>query len=244
MKIRGNTIGIPNPQPNWDQTDPTQADYIHNKPTEYVIASQTEPDRVPALWFNTGGSNVELGAIENNGLMVYLDSEGNKNILYPITKTSLVDGLEDDLNAKAKDVDLTAHTSDKNNPHGVTAEQLGVVPAIESPEHPGCYYRMVGNEKEWLNPPMAGHVEYRTTERYWGEPVYVYLYDLGYTDGGSKSVNHGLSVKRSVEISLMNNAEDITHSSGIHSLSFNTTTIYWNADWPMGGAKFTLKYNK
>ena len=54
MKIRGNTIGIPNPQPNWDQTDPTQADYIRNKPTEYVIIGQTQPTRVPVLWFNTG----------------------------------------------------------------------------------------------------------------------------------------------------------------------------------------------
>ena len=42
-----------------------------------------------------------MATIENNGLMIYLDSEGNKNILYPITKTNLVDGLEDALNAKA-----------------------------------------------------------------------------------------------------------------------------------------------
>ena len=42
MKIRGNTIGIPNPQPNWDQTDSTQADYIRNKPTEYVIVGQSK----------------------------------------------------------------------------------------------------------------------------------------------------------------------------------------------------------
>lgn len=32
MKIRGNTVGFPNPQPDWNQTDPMQADYIRNKP--------------------------------------------------------------------------------------------------------------------------------------------------------------------------------------------------------------------
>lgn len=31
-KIVGNTVGIPNPQPDWEQNDPTKADYIKNKP--------------------------------------------------------------------------------------------------------------------------------------------------------------------------------------------------------------------
>lgn len=135
------------------------------------------------------------------------------------------------------------HVADKSNPHAVTAVQVGAEPAIESTDKPGCYYRMVGNEKEWLNPPMAGAVEYRTTERYLGEPVYVYLYDLGYANA-TGSFNHGLSVKRSISIGLINGNEDVTHSGGMNSLGFNTTTVAWDADWPMGAAKFTLKYNK
>ena len=43
---------------------------------------------------------------------------------------------------------------------------------IESPEHPGCYYRMVDGVKEWLNPPMMAGVEYRTAERFNGAVVY------------------------------------------------------------------------
>ena len=35
-KIRGNTVGTPAPQPDWNQTDPTKADYIKNKPTHYA----------------------------------------------------------------------------------------------------------------------------------------------------------------------------------------------------------------
>ena len=32
-KIVGNIVGLPNPQPDWNQTDPKKADYIKNKPT-------------------------------------------------------------------------------------------------------------------------------------------------------------------------------------------------------------------
>ena len=51
MKIRGNTIGIPNPQPDWNQTDSTQADYIKNKPGNYVTISPNPPESAPTLWF-------------------------------------------------------------------------------------------------------------------------------------------------------------------------------------------------
>lgn len=50
---------------------------------------------------------------------------------------------------------------------------------IESDEYPGCYYRMVDGETEWLNPPMVADVEYRTTERCNGKPVYVKYIDHG-----------------------------------------------------------------
>ena len=38
-KIRGNTVGTTMPKPDWNQTDPKQADYIHNKPALYNIGS-------------------------------------------------------------------------------------------------------------------------------------------------------------------------------------------------------------
>lgn len=31
--IRGNTVGVPNPQPDWNQDDSTKANYIRNKPS-------------------------------------------------------------------------------------------------------------------------------------------------------------------------------------------------------------------
>ena len=44
-KIVGNTVGIPNPQPDWNQNDPTKADYIKNK---YIDLSDCD-DLVPNL---------------------------------------------------------------------------------------------------------------------------------------------------------------------------------------------------
>lgn len=52
-------------------------------------------------------------------------------------------------------------------------------PAVENTEHPGCYYRIVNGEVEWINPPMAAGIEYRTTERWNGKPVYTRLLNGG-----------------------------------------------------------------
>lgn len=56
-----------------------------------------------------------------------------------------------------------------------TAQQIDDIvnaAGIESTDYPGCYYRMVGGVVEWLNSPMILGVEYRTTERHQGKPVY------------------------------------------------------------------------
>lgn len=45
---------------------------------------------------------------------------------------------------------------------------------------------------EWVNPPVELGVEYRTTERYWGKPVYVKLVDCGACPAaGFKDVTFG-----------------------------------------------------
>lgn len=49
----------------------------------------------------------------------------------------------------------------------------------ESTEHRGCYYRVVGTETEWFNPPMELDTEYRTTERWQGRVVYTMAVDAG-----------------------------------------------------------------
>lgn len=56
---------------------------------------------------------------------------------------------------------------------------ISAMQGIESTEHPGCYYVLNGSTVEWINPPLELGVEYRTTERYFGKPVYVKLVDFG-----------------------------------------------------------------
>ena len=57
----------------------------------------------------------------------------------------------------------------------------------ESQEYPGCYYRKVGSETEWFNPPMVLGKSYRTTERYKGKPVYIKTMDLGALPAGTST---------------------------------------------------------
>lgn len=49
----------------------------------------------------------------------------------------------------------------------------------ESTDHPGCYYRTVDGEDEWINPPLELSKIYRTSRRYDSKPVYVARISLG-----------------------------------------------------------------
>lgn len=49
----------------------------------------------------------------------------------------------------------------------------------EDTEYPGCFYRMVDGEKEWLNPPMVDNVAYPTVERDNGRRVWVGVLNYG-----------------------------------------------------------------
>ena len=51
--------------------------------------------------------------------------------------------------------------------------------AVESPVFPGCYYRVVDGETEWVNPPMLDGIEYRLTKRLNGKPVYAMSVNFG-----------------------------------------------------------------
>ncbi len=67
----------------------------------------------------------------------------------------------------------------------------GKEPATESTTHPNCYYRTVNGEREWLNPPLVAGVEYRTTERYVGLPVYTKIIDIADVTTVNGYVNFG-----------------------------------------------------
>ena len=93
----------------------------------------------------------------------------------------------------------------------------GKAPAVESEDHAGCYYRTVDGAVEWINPPMILGVEYRTTERWNGEPVYTMAINFGALPN---------SGTRSVESVVNADAEDI-RIDGI-TKSGNTSKTLWS----------------
>lgn len=56
---------------------------------------------------------------------------------------------------------------------------IGAMQGIESEDYPGCYYVLNGSTVEWITPPMELGVEYRTTARYLGKPIYCKLVNFG-----------------------------------------------------------------
>ena len=58
-----------------------------------------------------------MAIVEKSGFLKYKDSDGNTNLMYPITTKDNVDGMDE----------VDEHISDQNNPHAVTAEQTGAV---------------------------------------------------------------------------------------------------------------------
>jgi hypothetical protein len=107
------------------------------------------------------------------------------------------------LNESCKDLNDDVSNINSKMPEGVlgisfggtgatTAEDarvnLGVAPAIKNDAYPGCFYRMVDGEVEWINPPISVGTERRTTERYmdghgvW-QPVYTQLFSFDCPSG-------------------------------------------------------------
>lgn len=88
--------------------------------------------------------------------------------------------------------------------------------AIESAEYPGCYYRTVNNrETEWLNPPMKTDIEYRTTERFGGEPVYTMLIGRVFSSSVDNKGNAQPIV--STQEVIINNVVKMWVDSGLYS---------------------------
>lgn len=101
---------------------------------------------------------------------------------------------------------------------------------------------------EYVNPPMQLGVEYRTTERYFGKPVYVKIVDFGVLPANSKKVvAHG--------IDNLGYVLDYAGSAGywawptiphVTDVQFTATNIEVTTDVDLGGfaTKFILKYFK
>lgn len=84
----------------------------------------------------------------------------------------------------------------------------------------------------WINPPMSVGVEYRTTERYMGLPVYTSLIDTGVVTNG-KNIAHGVTMTHLVRtVAICNNRQcpyiwmSTDNANSIWCVA-NSTNIYW-----------------
>lgn len=120
----------------------------------------------------------------------------------------------------------------------------GAAPALASADHPGCYYRIVDDAIEWLNPPMEIGVEYRTTERYNGKAVYAMLVDCGsfsndkkvsVTVAGITSIIRTSVVAGPYALPAINN-NDLSNTNSAHFWFARTSTGFYI--WLYGGNTF------
>ena len=104
---------------------------------------------------------------------------------------------------------------------------------------------------EYVNPPMQLGVEYRTTERYLGKPVYCKLVNFGALPNATrKLVKHNIPNVSSV-ISVYGSAQDQAIGVGAFSMGVtginadNTSVAFWtSADLSNYSAYVAMKYTK
>ena len=103
---------------------------------------------------------------------------------------------------------------------------------------------------EYVNPPMSLGVEYRTTERYLGMPVYVKMIDFGALPYGTrKNVAHGITGKNynvRSEIRVIGTGQLLEYKQGITEVIANATDVYitTDSDFSMYSVYFALWYAK
>lgn len=102
---------------------------------------------------------------------------------------------------------------------------------------------------EYINPPMKLGVEYRTTERYLGKPVYVKVVDCGNLPAsGLKNIAHGIANCKPIyvygEMSNGNTLPYATETNFYISADENYIQIYVTADFSGITVKATIKYTK
>ena len=79
-------------------------------------------------------------------------------------------------------------------------------------------------EWEWVNPPVAVGVEYRTTDRLFGAPVYKKAISLGGTSTTALSVEHGITgIDYPISCTLLN--ADGAYTNNVTAIEFTKTNV-------------------
>ena len=109
--------------------------------------------------------------------------------------------------------------------------------------------KISGNWKpwEWVNPPMQLGVEYRTTERYFGKPVYTQVISIGAIGSGSGNVEHGIPDISVVVDLIGTNSYGPTLNTHPYMTVFyaNSQYVRWETTQAISGTSYAvLRYTK
>lgn len=194
----------------------------------------------------------EHGAV--SVVIVFVDQDGNKLATFPINISVLENPDSVAENAKPivpelYDQIMATIAIERERIDSLTPENIGALPAEESENSAGCYFRMVNGVVEWINPPMQLGVEYRTTERFNGKIVYKCVLNISALPNNSTmSVSHGLHVFWAIDISIMSptSVTTLNRHKNITELKFNQSDIIisTNADMSSFQSFATLTYTK
>ena len=121
-----------------------------------------------------------------------------------------------------------------------------------SDAYPGCVAQRkladgVWKPWEWVNPPMQLGVEYRTTERYHGKPVYTQEISIGAIGSGSGNIEHGIADISLVVGLIGENSYGPTLNTHPYMNSFfaNSQYVRWETTKAISGTSYAvLRYTK
>lgn len=198
----------------------------------------------------------------NNGgpsslkLLVTLSEDGSslKCIEYTNYTISAITNARIVLNASGYCIDVYYNINGSNT-SGIDFISTGLARAgCQAPVYIGADDTLPSNETlkatmEYLNPPLVLGVEYRTTERYLGKPVYVKVVDCGNLPAsGLKNIAHGIANCKPIYVyGEMSNGNTLPYTVGpTYSISADGIyiQIYVTDDFSQHTAKATIKYTK
>ena len=170
--------------------------------------------------------------------------------------TSAYSGEEIDAAVKKVSEGLAGGVTSFNGRSGVvvpqagdyTAAMVGSAPAQNDSDYSGCYYRMNGAAKEWINPPMQLGVEYRTAGRYNSKPVYAKAISFGQAPNATyKDVSHGIeNFSQLVSYTGMMGGANLIETPALDSIQINVSNIRitTNTDVSASYVYLVLRYTK
>lgn len=127
MIIRGNTVGTTTPKTNWNQTDPTKADYLVGR-EDLALSIQNAQQAADDATLNAGKANTAASNAQTSADNAQATAEsaasaaGTANDAAGNAQTAANNAQT---TANEAHTAIDNHKEDKNNPHEVTCAQIG-----------------------------------------------------------------------------------------------------------------------